>query len=365
MATMPDWLAALNERLSAVPPDVIEARKREADESVARKAETREKAPPETKGVPEIGFWDLLLGRYGDISSGEKIAKAFTPPGQPIPELPKDIKRGGKVEERLLQSSGKPAPPIARDLAEGVALGDVFYGAGGEETVPAGTAQSVQSAPSAGPTRFTKPLTPAGGSWDTNDPKVKLFLLQTALSALTGGVGQTPMGIIGNALGEGGEAVGRLNKLEQDREVTNREMRLKEEQLDISREGSQLKALRSRNAAASAVKDLDPVAQAYFAQRIKGLNQEDIFNPEVTPSDRFNTIMEETKTLDIKTRLASGKLRAAEFSDQQIASAIKDPAITQRLLSAVRASPTEAALLQKRLDAARGVPSDAKPQGKK
>lgn len=311
-------------------------------------------------GLPSLG--DLLMGMLGPRgvaqtagSSALQEGTGYKPPATP----PK------KSEERL--PAQRTVPPVAKDLSEGVALGDIFYGAGDEEgaQAPASVKPTSATAPSAGPSRFTTPIAPAGGSWDTSDPRIKLFLLQTALSALTGGVGQTPMGIIGNAIGEGGEAVGRLNKAEQERETMNREMRLKEEQLDISREGSQLKSLRARNASLNAVKDLDPVAQAYFGQRIKALNQEDIFHPEVTPQDRFNQILDETKALDLKTRLASGKLRAVEFSDPQIAAAAQDPAIEQRLLSAVRSSPTETALLQKRIQAARGVTPNAGTQGKK
>lgn len=306
MATLGELLSSWTEALNAQPPDVMAANKREWEMSEARKRAREQK---------------------------------------------KDTSR--------LSQQQPSAPPVAKDLAEGVALGDIFYGSDNEE------AQTAPAAQSAGPNRYTTPLAPAGGSWDTSDPRVKLFLLQTALSSLTGGVAQSPFSIIGNAIGEGGEAVGRLNKAQQDRELANREMRLSEEKIDVAREGSQLKALRSRNASLSAVKDLDPVAQAYFSQRVKGLNQEDIFHPEVTPSDRYNQILEETRAIDIKTRLTNGKLRAAEFTDQQVAAAAKDAAIEQRLLSAVRASPTEAALLQKRIQAARGVPSDAGTSGKK
>lgn len=214
------------------------------------------------------------------------------------------------------------------------------------------------------PFDLTQPprLGPAGGTFSLSDPVMKIFLAQTGLNLLAGGGGD-PLQNLGAAAGAGGEAVGRFTKGQRETALSNIETEQMQQKLDIARESARTKRLREKDPAALAVEGMDPTAQAYFRQRIKGLNVEDILDENSTPTARYDQLLNETRTIDARSRFSSGKMRAVEFPERDIAAATANPQMEAYLLSAVKASPAETAILQQRIERARAV--GAKPTGKK
>ena len=340
---------------------------RQTNEAALNPLHEQDMASQPISPAPEnpFTFWRLLTG--GEPTP-QKISNAMTPPGQTPPTVPSEAEMASQIaakkEQGRLTPEPSKTPMVAKNLSEGVALGDLFYGSDGEG---GGGGGKVSANPAPGSERIpVRAIQPAGGPQSIldqgafQDPRLRAFLLQTGLNLMAGGFG-SPVQQFAAAAGGGGEAVGRFNKLDQARQEANNETGLTQEKLEIARESSRTKRLREKNTAEEAVAGMHPQARAFYKQRLKSLNQEDILD-DTSPTDRYAQIMKETKTIDLQARFSSGMMKADEFTDRDLDAAINNPQLEQQLFKAVRTSPTEAALLKRRIDTKRGMKNG--PSGK-
>jgi hypothetical protein len=329
--------------------------------------EEKAKAAQQQKVVDNnpISFRDLL---FANASTPQGIANALAPPGTVPPVVPAESVinaqlAANKKEQAQLTPEPAKVAPVAKDLNAGYGLGELFYGsdkADTTDTIQATAANGSANIASGSDRIPIRALQPVGGPQSLfdpgafQDPRIKSFLLQTGLNLLSGGFG-SPFQQAGQAVGAGGEAMGRYNKAEQDRQTTNNETGLAQEKLAITRESSRTKRVKEQNSTDAAVAGLHPAAKAFFKQRIHDLNK---FDPELdsgTITDRYDQIMRDTQQVDKRTRINEGKLRADEFPDSDVERALTDPKFEKMALDSMRASPTEAALFKRRVMLRRGV----------
>lgn len=194
------------------------------------------------------------------------------------------------------------------------------------------------------------PVPQGSSGFDMQDPVTRIFLAQTGLNLLGGGLGN-PLSRVAESVGAGGEAVGRYNTAQKaERDFVESQRTARERPVASAR----AKRLGKTSALEQATADMDPAAQLYLQARLKEMGKPDLLTGETAdPTALFETIMQDTQLEDKKIRARKGRLRASEIPDTDIQRVLDNPTQEQVLLNAVQASPSEKLLLQQRLAAAR------------
>ena len=109
---------------------------------------------------------------------------------------------------------------------------------------------------------------------------------------------------------------------------------------------------------------MSPEARVFFklAAGSIGKNMTDIEGNPIDPAPRFAQLLEQTRMIDAQSRMRMGNMQAAELAEGDIAAAASNPQVAAQLLAAVRSSPAETALLQQRIEKAKGV-TNVQPSG--
>lgn len=187
------------------------------------------------------------------------------------------------------------------------------------------------------------------------DPTMQRFLLQAGLAMMVPQWGG-PVAQIGQALGQGAEAVQRGQEIDTRRATQNKQLDLEQQKVNKiglgrrkATESSGSKRMKERTPAQQMAANLSPEAAIYFNQRIKDLNNTGD-DESITPDVKMSQIMEETKRVDQRSRETRGLARSDEFPEEfldKVAGTANEAAV----LRAVANDPTQKALIQARLEA--------------
>lgn len=348
----------------------------------ARGAENTRPAA-QTQAPPPPGDFDEF-GNF--VGRGQDAPSVSTPSQQPSGHT---VTRGGLPPELTpFDVYGAPMPE-----RKPPSLGAMMYDVPlperrtGPEAKPPSSPPRPAAAPASGPSNRGGAASPGGsrakvsssftGAPNTDDPFPQSsplfdpltgkFLLQMGLSLMTPQWGNS-LSQIGQAAGQGAEAVDRSNKIDETSRLANAKLdveRARVQKMGLGRKGAKESSAskKTKNPMQQMAENLSPEAAIFLQTRMKALNKssegEDGEGGDAAAA--FDEIMNATKKVDIRSRMGRGQLRSEEISDADLAAAAGDPAKELRMLQWTTADPAQRTLVLQRLQNAKANTSGGKP----